>query len=97
VVVDPGMPTIADDLAPLLTTPLTSVTATVAFWHNDSHTLLSGDAVVTMRGAPRFAPDTVDEVAALKTAAHLRSLPVEHLLPGHGLPIHALNVWATRT
>ena len=57
----------------------------VAFWHNDSRTLLSGDAVITMRGAARFAPDTVDDTAALKTAAHLRSLPVEHLLPGHGL------------
>jgi glyoxylase-like metal-dependent hydrolase (beta-lactamase superfamily II) len=69
----------------------------VAFWHNDSHTLLSGDAVITIRGAARFAPDTVDDVAAVKTAARLRSLPVEHLLPGHGIPIHALNVWATRT
>src|SRR4030081_2671394 len=69
----------------------------VAFWHNDSHTLLSGDAVITARGAARFAPYTVDDVAALKTAARLRSLPVEHLLPGHGIPIHARNVWATRT
>ena len=25
----------------------------VAFWHNDSHTLLSGDAVITARGAAR--------------------------------------------
>jgi glyoxylase-like metal-dependent hydrolase (beta-lactamase superfamily II) len=63
----------------------------VAFWHNDSHTLLLGDAVITIRGPARFAPDTVDDVAALKTAARLRALPVEHLLPGHGLPIHALN------
>jgi glyoxylase-like metal-dependent hydrolase (beta-lactamase superfamily II) len=53
----------------------------VAFWHNDSRTLQSGDAVITMRGATRFAPDTVDDVAALKTAARLLSLPVEHLLP----------------
>ena len=69
----------------------------IAFWHNDSHALLCGDAVIAIRGAARFAPDTVDDVAALKTAARLRSLPVEHLLPGHGLPIHALNVWATKT
>jgi glyoxylase-like metal-dependent hydrolase (beta-lactamase superfamily II) len=60
----------------------------VTLWHEGSRTLLSGDAVITVRGAPRFAPDTVDDAAAAKTTARLRCLPVEHLLPGHGRPLH---------
>ncbi|MQY31906.1 MBL fold metallo-hydrolase [Nocardia aurantia] len=65
----------------------------VAFWHADSATLLSGDAVLSIRGRPRFAPDTVDAEASRRTAARLRALPVEHLLPSHGKPIHARSVW----
>jgi glyoxylase-like metal-dependent hydrolase (beta-lactamase superfamily II) len=64
----------------------------IAFWHEPSRTLISGDAAITMRGNARFAPDTVDDVAATKTAARLRSLPVEHLLPGHGQPINRTGV-----
>jgi glyoxylase-like metal-dependent hydrolase (beta-lactamase superfamily II) len=59
----------------------------VALWNANSKTLLSGDAVITVDGQPVFAPDTVDDTAAARTAARLRGLPVEHLLPGHGLPI----------
>ena len=44
------------------------------------------------RRTARFAPDTVDEAAAARTSARLRTLPVEHLLPGHGLPIHGHSV-----
>jgi Metallo-beta-lactamase superfamily len=52
-------------------------------------------AAVRRRGDrdPRFAPDTVDDAAAAKTTARLRSLPVEHLLPGHGRPLHGNPVW----
>ena len=64
----------------------------IAFWHADSRTLLSGDAVITMYGRPRFAPDTIDAAASARTAARLRSLPVEHVLPGHGLPAHEIEV-----
>lgn len=64
----------------------------IAFWHADSRTLLSGDAVITMRGKPRFAPDTVDTVASAHTAERLRALPVEHVLPGHGRPLHGVSV-----
>ncbi|MBV8347384.1 MAG: MBL fold metallo-hydrolase [Mycolicibacterium sp.] len=88
-----------DDGAPLPGAPDWTVIATpghtddsIALWHNDSRTLISGDAVITMRKQPRFAPDTVDEAAAARTAARLRTLPVEHLLPGHGHPIHAAAV-----
>jgi len=28
-----------------------------------------------------------------QTSARLLALPVEHLSPGHGLPIHARSVW----
>lgn len=66
----------------------------VVFWNEHTRTLLSGDAVVTIRGRPRFAPDIVDAHAARQTESLLRRLPVAHLLPGHGLPVHAENVWA---
>lgn len=65
----------------------------IALWNEGSRTLLSGDAVITIGGRARFAPDTVDDAAAARTSARLRALPVEHLLPGHGLPIHAGSVW----
>lgn len=64
----------------------------IAFWHADSRTLLSGDAVITMHGQPRFAPDTIDTAAAARTAARLRTLPVEYLLPGHGRPLHGVSM-----
>jgi glyoxylase-like metal-dependent hydrolase (beta-lactamase superfamily II) len=69
----------------------------VTLWNETSRTLLSGDAVITIKGQPRFAPDTVDDDAARKTTARLRALPVEHLLPGHGLPIHAHSIWGPAT
>ena len=65
----------------------------VALWHQASRTLLSGDAVITIGGRARFAPDTIDESAAARTRDRLRALPVEHLLPGHGLALHGTPVW----
>lgn len=54
VVIDPGMPTIADDLAPLLTAPLTSITATHA--HPDH---ISGAPLLASRhGASIYLPAT---------------------------------------
>jgi glyoxylase-like metal-dependent hydrolase (beta-lactamase superfamily II) len=67
----------------------------IAFWHEDSRTLLSGDAVITMHSKPRWAPDTIDDAAAARTAARLRALPVEHLLPGHGRPLHDVSILDT--
>jgi glyoxylase-like metal-dependent hydrolase (beta-lactamase superfamily II) len=64
----------------------------ITFWHADSRTLLSGDAVITMHGKPRFAPDTIDVAAAARTKSRLHGLPVEHVLPGHGRPIHGVSV-----
>jgi glyoxylase-like metal-dependent hydrolase (beta-lactamase superfamily II) len=65
----------------------------IALWNESSRALLSGDAVVTIGGRARFAPDIVDDIAASRTSERLRALPVEHLLPGHGLPLHARSVW----
>lgn len=80
------------DGAPLPRAPDWTVLATpgrtddhIALWNADTKTLLSGDAVINVRGRPRFAPETVDE-AAERTRQHLTTLPVEHLLPGHGPP-----------
>jgi glyoxylase-like metal-dependent hydrolase (beta-lactamase superfamily II) len=54
VVVDPGMPTIADDLAPLLTAPLTSITAN--YGHPDH---ISGAPLLARRhGASIHVPAT---------------------------------------
>ncbi|MGV0850834.1 MBL fold metallo-hydrolase [Mycolicibacterium phlei] len=66
----------------------------VAFWHNDSRTLISGDSVLSAGGQAWFTPETVDAAAATRSEHRLRALPVEHLLPGHGLTVHRSDVWA---
>lgn len=63
-------------------------------YHRDSATLISGDAVVTQDGTAWFNPEYVDLARAKETEELLRSLDVQHLLPGHGKPIEAKNVWA---
>ncbi len=65
------------------------------WYHAESETLLSGDAVVTDDGRAWFNPEYVDAEIAGETEERLRSLPVRHLLPGHGRPIHAADVWST--
>lgn len=67
----------------------------IALWHETSRTLLSGDAVLSARGHAWITPETVDSAAARSTAEHLQGLPVAHLLPGHGRPVHADHVWAS--
>ncbi|KUI34641.1 hypothetical protein [Mycobacterium sp. GA-2829] len=65
-----------------------------AFWHAASRTLISGDAVLSAGGQAWFTPETVDPDAAARSEKRMRALPVEHLLPGHGLPVHSADVWA---
>ncbi len=65
----------------------------VALWHADTATLLSGDAVLTARGRARFTPEHVDLADATASMGRLLDLPVEHLLPGHGRPIHGAGAW----
>ncbi len=64
-------------------------------YHRDSATLVSGDAVVTHDGRAWFNPEWVDLPLSKQTEEMLRSLEVRYLLPGHGLPITATDVWAT--
>ncbi|MFF2549524.1 MBL fold metallo-hydrolase [Nocardia sp. NPDC058058] len=66
----------------------------IAFWHPPTGTLLSGDAVLTRRGGVWHAPDVIDSLAAQRTTAQLRGLPVRWLLPGHGLPMRGEPVWS---
>lgn len=65
----------------------------VAFWNETTRTLISGDAVVSVRGRAWHTPEVVDTEKARATAARLQGLPVAHLLPGHGQPVHAEPVW----
>ncbi len=64
----------------------------LCFYHPESETLLSGDAVVTLDGRAWFNPEWVDAAASRESEERLRALPVRRLLPGHGLPISG-NVW----
>jgi glyoxylase-like metal-dependent hydrolase (beta-lactamase superfamily II) len=57
------------------------------FWNPKTGTLLSGDTVLTYGGHAWFNPETTDEHLMDATEERLRSLPVQHLLPGHGRPI----------
>jgi glyoxylase-like metal-dependent hydrolase (beta-lactamase superfamily II) len=66
----------------------------IALWNPTSRTLLSGDAVLTTRGKAWHTPEIVDAVSAAATRDRLEELPVAHLLPGHGRPVHAAEtVW----
>lgn len=66
----------------------------IAFWHEETQTLLSGDAVLTVGGRAWMTPETVDGAASGVTAERLRALDVEHLLPGHGRPVSGHGVTA---
>jgi glyoxylase-like metal-dependent hydrolase (beta-lactamase superfamily II) len=87
-----GMPLPGAPKWTVLTTP-GHTDDSIALWNEDSRTLLAGDALFTTKGKPRFASDTVDDAAAARTETKLKALPVEHLLPGHGLPVHTATMW----
>jgi glyoxylase-like metal-dependent hydrolase (beta-lactamase superfamily II) len=66
----------------------------VALWNPTTRTLLSGDAVLTVRGKAWHTPEIVDASRAAATRERLEELPVAHLLPGHGRPVHdPESVW----
>ena len=67
----------------------------LAFWHESSRTLLSGDAILSTRGRAWITPETVDADLGKETASRLRELPVAHLLPGHGRPVHGDKLTAS--
>lgn len=64
------------------------------FYHEDSGTLLSGDAVVTVDGRAWFNPEWIDADLSVATEEQLRALDVRYLLPGHGQPIEGPDIWA---
>jgi glyoxylase-like metal-dependent hydrolase (beta-lactamase superfamily II) len=66
-----------------------------SFWHPDTQTLLSGDAVLSVDGRAWVTPETVDDDASAKSSKRLRELEVAHLLPGHGLPVHGAGLTAS--
>jgi glyoxylase-like metal-dependent hydrolase (beta-lactamase superfamily II) len=61
-------------------------------YHAASATLVSGDAVLTYDGRAWFNPEVVDPVLSRRTEERLRELDVRHLLPGHGRPLHGLDL-----
>jgi len=75
----------------VLSTPGHTADST-CFYHRASATLLSGDAVLTHDGRPWCNPEITDAAASAATEERLREIPVEHLLPGHGLPISGTDV-----
>lgn len=60
--------------------------------HAPTRTLISGDSVVSFGGRAWCNPEYVDAAHSASTAERLRSLPVEHLLPGHGLVVTGADV-----
>ena len=67
----------------VLTTPGHTDDSTCLF-HEDSGTLLSGDAVVSFAGQAWCNPEYVDRDRSAASEERLRSLAVTTLLPGHG-------------
>jgi glyoxylase-like metal-dependent hydrolase (beta-lactamase superfamily II) len=65
------------------------------FWNNRNRTLISGDTVLPLRDHAWFNPVLVDEAAMDRTEDSLRGLDVEHLLPGHGRPLHGEDIMST--
>lgn len=69
----------------------------VALWNSTTRTLLSGDAVLSARGKAWHTPEIVDATSAAATRDRLEKLPVAHLLPGHGRPVHVdQTVWSAQ-
>jgi glyoxylase-like metal-dependent hydrolase (beta-lactamase superfamily II) len=69
----------------------------IALWNPATRTLLSGDAVLTARGKAWHTPEIVDAASAAATRKRLEELPVAHLLPGHGRPVHVdETVWPSQ-
>jgi len=61
-------------------------------YHRPTRTLISGDSVVSFAGRAWCNPEYVDAERSAGTAERLRSLPVEHLLPGHGQVVTGADV-----
>ena len=60
----------------------------ISLWNEKSRTLFSGDTLLSVQGRAWFTPEHLDAAKMASTEERLRKLPVEHLFPGHGRPIH---------
>ena len=67
----------------------------MSYYNETTKTLLSGDAVLTCRARAWFNPEFVDAHSSARTSARLRELPVDHLYPGHGRPLHGTDLLAS--
>lgn len=65
----------------------------IAFHHPERQILASGDAVLSVGGRAWFTPELTDRSVVADTVDRLRSLRVRVLLPGHGRPVVAVDVW----
>jgi len=65
----------------------------IALHHPERHVLASGDAVLSVGGRAWFNPELVDRSVVADTVDRLRALRVRVLLPGHGRPVVAQDVW----
>lgn len=70
----------------------------IALHHRERRILASGDAVLSVGGRAWFNPELVDRSAGglavvRETVERLRALRVSVLLPGHGRPVVADDVW----
>jgi glyoxylase-like metal-dependent hydrolase (beta-lactamase superfamily II) len=65
-----------------------------SYYHPETRSLLSGDAVLTVGGRAWFNPENGDPQASSETEQRLRGLRVDHLFPGHGAPISGTDVLA---
>lgn len=77
----------------VLSTPGHSDDST-CLYHEPTRTLVSGDSVLSVEGRAWFNPEYVDGRLSVQTEARLRELPIEHLLPGHGLVVRSPDVMA---
>ncbi len=62
------------------------------FYDASTATLFGGDSVLVHAGQAWFNPEITDAGASAHTEGQLRSLPVEHLFPGHGLPVSGTDL-----
>lgn len=65
----------------------------IALHHPERQILASGDAVLSVGGRAWFNPELTDRTVVADTVERLRALRVSVLLPGHGRPVVADDVW----
>lgn len=61
-------------------------------YHAPTRTLISGDSVVSFEGRAWCNPEYVDVTLSAESESRLRSLDVEHVLPGHGPVVEGRDV-----